>query len=168
MHHFTTWLLKQYLWCTPYTFHRMLFSKNTFFFLLFLLLFTPIQLPNIIWLLRSHKTTGKVEGIGHATGISLGSDTYAYISFIAGSDTVYFQGKDDDYKEGDIVPLLYQPKEPEDAKVAVFWSLWGNSIAYSGVPLIFWVICFFAPDIVPKGAKVLVGKKPFIKVIAKS
>ena len=143
----------------------MLFSKNSFFFLLFLLLFCPIVLPNLIWLLKSVKTTGRVEGIGQATGISLGSDTYAYISFTAGKDTVYFQGKDDDYKEGDIVPLRYQPKEPENAKVAAFWSVWGNTIAYCGVPLIFWIICFFAPDIVPKGAKVLVGKKPFLKVI---
>ena len=143
----------------------MLFSKNTFFFLLFLLLFSPIVLPNLIWLLKSVKTTGKVEGIGQATGISLGSDTYAYISFKAAQDTFYFQGKDDDYKAGDIVPLRYQPKEPENAKVSSFWSLWGNTIAYCGVPLIFWVICFFAPDIVPKGAKVLVGKKPFLKVV---
>lgn len=145
----------------------MLFSKNAFFFLLFLLLFSPIVLPNLIWLLKSVKTTGKVEGIGHATGISLGSDTYAYISFTTARDTVYFQGKDDDYTQGDIVPLRYQPKEPQDAKVAVFWSLWGNTIAYCGVPLIFWVICFFAPDIVPKGAKVVVGRKPFLKVITK-
>ncbi|HVF81429.1 MAG TPA: DUF3592 domain-containing protein [Flavisolibacter sp.] len=143
----------------------MIFSKNAFFFLLFLLLFAPIVLPNLIWLLRSVKTTGKVEGIGQATGISLGSDTYAYISFTTENDTVYFQGKDDNYKQGDIVPLRYQAKEPEEAKVAAFWSLWGNTIAYCGVPLIFWVICFFAPDIVPKGAKVVVGKKPFLKVV---
>jgi hypothetical protein len=143
----------------------MLFSKNTFFFLLFLLLFAPIILPNLIWLVKSAKTTGKVEGIGQAAGISLGSDTYAYVSFMAGKDTVYFQGKDNDYKQGDIVPIRYQSKEPGNAKVAAFWSLWGNTIAYCGVPLIFWVICFFAPDIVPKGAKVLVGRRPFLKVV---
>ncbi|MDQ6610326.1 MAG: DUF3592 domain-containing protein [Bacteroidota bacterium] len=115
--------------------------------------------------MRSKKASGKVVGIGQATGISLGSDTYAYISFVAGRDTVYFQGKDDAFKEGDLVSVRYQAKEPEDAKVATFWSLWGNTLAYCGVPLIFWVICFFAPDIVPKGAKVLVGHKPFLKVV---
>lgn len=143
----------------------MLFSKNAFFALLLLLLLTPIILPNIIWLLKSNKTVGKVEGIGHATGISLGSDSYAYISFMAGKDTIYFQGKDDNYKEGSIVPLYYQPKNPEDAKVASFWSLWGNMVAYCGVPLIFWSICFFAPDIVPKRSMVLVGKRPFLKIV---
>lgn len=144
----------------------MLFTKNAFFALLFLLLFLPIVLPNIIWLITSKKATGKVEGIGQATGISFGSDTYAYVSFTTGTDTVYFQGKDDAYKEGDVVPLRYQPKEPEKARLTAFWSLWGNTIAYSGVPLIFWCICFFAPDIVPKRARVLVGGKPFLKVIS--
>lgn len=143
----------------------MLFSKNAFFFLLLLVLLTPIILPAVIWLVKSKKATGRVEGIGHATGISLGSDTYAYISFTTGKDTVYFQGKDDDYKEGDVVPIRYQPKKPEDAQVAAFWALWGNTIAYCGVPIIFWCICFFAPDIVPKKAKLLIGKKPFIKLI---
>jgi hypothetical protein len=145
----------------------MLFSKNAFFFLLFLLLLSPIVLPNVIWLLRSVKTTGKVEGIGHATGISLGRDTYALVSFMAGKDTFYFQGKDDDYKQGDIVPLRYQKEDPEDARIVSFYSIWGNTIAYSGVPLIFWIICFFAPDIVPKKAKILIGKKPFLKLVYK-
>ncbi len=143
----------------------MVFSKNVFFGLLFLVLFLPIILPNVIWLLRSKKTTGKVLGIGRATGISLGSDTYAYINFKTGRDSVYFQGKDDDYKEGEIVPVYYIPKDPEDARVAAFWSVWGNTIAYCGVPFIFWSICFFAPDIVPKKSRVMVGKKPFIKLI---
>jgi hypothetical protein len=144
----------------------MVFSKNAFFFLLLLLLLTPPVLPNIIWLLRSSKTTGKVEGIGISTGLSLGRDTYALVSFLAGKDTVYFQGKDDHYQEGDVVPVRYQTSNPEDAKIAAFYSLWGNTIAYSGVPIIFWVICFFAPDIVPKGSSVRIGKRPFLQVVA--
>lgn len=144
----------------------MLFSKNAFFFLLFLLLVIPITLPNIIWLLRSKKTTGQVHGIGIASGISLGRDTYAYVGFSTnGRDTVYFQGKDDDYKQGDRVTVRYQPKDPEDAKVSAFWSLWEKTIAYCGAPLIFWCICFFAPDIVPKNCSVRVGGKPFLKVV---
>lgn len=159
--------MKQYLWCIRYTLYDMLFTKNAFFFFLLLLLLLPIALPTIIWVMTSKKTTGKVEGVGHATGISLGNDSYAYISFTTAKDTVYFQGKDNDYKQGDMVPVLYHPKEPQEAKVAAFWSLWGNTIAYCGVPLIFWCICFFAPDIVPKGAKVLVGRKPFLKVVSR-
>lgn len=143
----------------------MLFSKNAFFFLLLLVLTLPFLLPNIIWLLKSDKTTGKVEGIGTAGGISLGRDTYAYVSFMAQSDTFYFQGMDDHYTQGDVVPLRYQKRNPEDAKVATFFSLWGKTIAYCGVPLIFWIICFFAPDIVPKGSKIRIGKKPFLKVV---
>jgi hypothetical protein len=143
----------------------MLFSKNAFFFLLLLLLLTPFLLPNIIWLLRSQKTTGLVEGIGTPSGVTLGRSTYAYVSFAVGKDTFYFQGKDNDYKQGDVVPLRYQVKDPEDAKVASFYSIWGNTIAYCGVPLIFWIICFFGKDIVPKGSGVRVGSKPFFKVV---
>ena len=143
----------------------MLFSKNAFFTLLFFILLTPPLLPNIIWLLKSKKTTGTVEGIGQATGISLGSDTYAFVSFNTGKDTVYFEGKNDGYEKGATVPVRYQKNNPQNAKVAAFWSLWGNTIAYCGVPLIFWCICFFAPDIVPKGSSVLVGSKPFFKVV---
>jgi len=143
----------------------MVFSKNAFFFLLFLLLTLPFLLPNLMWLMRSQKTTGKVEGIGTAGGISLGRDTYAYISFEANRDTFYFQGMDDNFAPGDIVPLRYQKNNPEDARVATFYSLWGKTIAYCGAPLIFWIICFFAPDIVPKRSKIRVGKKPFLKVI---
>lgn len=40
---------------------RMLFSKNAFFSLLLLLLFTPIILPNIIWLLKAKKPPVRVK-----------------------------------------------------------------------------------------------------------
>ncbi|RYF86538.1 MAG: DUF3592 domain-containing protein [Chitinophagaceae bacterium] len=115
--------------------------------------------------MQSKKATGKVEGIGSASGISLGRDTYALVSFSTGKDTVYFQGKDDDYQQSDIVPLRYQPKNPEDARIATFHSLWGNTIAYIGAPLLFLTIFFFAKDLVPHRSKILIGKKPFFKVI---
>ena len=115
--------------------------------------------------MSSAKTTGKVEGIGVAAGLSLGRDTYALVSFAADKDTFYFQGMNDNFKEGDVVQVRYQKKNPEDAKVASFYSIWGKTIAYCGVPLIFWIICFFAPDIVPKGSSIRLGKKPFLKVI---
>ena len=143
----------------------MLFTKNAFFFLLLLIILLPFVLPNALWILNSQKTTGRVEGIGTSTGVSFGRDTYAYVSFTANKDTFYFQGMDDDYKEGDIVPLRYQKKNPEDARIVSFYSLWGKTISYFGAPLIFWAICFFAPDIVPKGSKIRIGKKPFLKLI---
>jgi hypothetical protein len=143
----------------------MSFSKNAFFFLLLLVITLPFMLPNIIWLLRSQKALGKVEGIGVASGISLGPDTYALVSFTAGEKAVYFHGQDDNYKPGDIVPLRYQPRNPEDAKVATFFSLWGSTIAYMGAPLIFWIIFFFARDIMPAGSRISFGGRPFVRVI---
>ncbi len=53
-----------------------------------------------------------MEGIGSASGISLGTDTYALVSFTAEKDTFYFQGKDDNYKQGRAVPVRYQKKKP--------------------------------------------------------
>jgi len=143
----------------------MLFTKNAFFFLLLLIILLPFVLPNLLWIMSSQKTTGVVEGIGSSTGVSFGRDTYAYVSFTANSDTFYFQGMDNDYKQGDRVPLRYQKKNPEDARVATFYSLWGKTISYFGAPLIFWIICFFAPDIVPKGSSIRLGKKPFLKLV---
>ncbi|HUC80265.1 MAG TPA: DUF3592 domain-containing protein [Flavisolibacter sp.] len=143
----------------------MSFSKNSFFFLLLLLLTLPFLLPNITWLLRSQKTTGRVEGIGAASGMSLGKDTYALVSFTVGKGTFYFHGVDDDYEAGNTVPVRYQPANPEDAKIDGFYSLWGNTIAYIGAPLIFWIIFFFAKDIVPNGSRIRFGGKPFVRVL---
>ena len=143
----------------------MIFSRNAFFFLLLLMIVLPVVLPNVIWVLTSQKTTGKVEGIGTSTGLSFGRDTYAYVSFQVNKDTFYFQGLDDNYKEGDVVTLLYHRKKPEEAKIASFYSLWGKTIAYIGAPFIFWLISFFAHDLVPKGSRIRVGKKPFLKLI---
>ena len=143
----------------------MVFSRNAFFFLLFLVLTLPFLLPNIIWLLNSKKTTGVVEGIGTATGVSFGRDTYAYVSFTVNNQAYYFQGMDHDYKAGDKVVLRYQKKNPKDAKIVGFFSLWGKTIAYCGAPLIFWLISFFAYDLIPKRSQIRLGKKPFFKVI---
>ena len=143
----------------------MVFTRNAFFFLLFLIIVLPFLLPNLLWLMNSQKTTGRVEGIGASTGVSFGRDTYAFIGFNVAKDTFYFQGMDDNYQQGDMVPLRYQKKDPANAKVATFFSLWGKTISYCGAPLIFWIICFFATDIFPKKAKIRIGKKPFLKLI---
>ena len=125
----------------------------------------PFVLPNLIWVMNSQKTTGKVEGIGTSLGLSFGRDTYAYVGFRVNKDTFYFQGLDDDYKEGDVVTVLFQKKNPEDAKIKSFYSLWGKTISYFGAPLIFWLICFFAKDLFPKGSRIMIGKKPFLKLV---
>jgi len=143
----------------------MLLSKNQFFFSLLLLILLPFVGTNIMWLLRSEKTTGNVQGIGHHTGMNFGASSYALVSFQAAKDTFWFQGVDQEYKLADRVPVRYQSSNPSDARIATFLSLWGDAFAYGSVGFIFWVVCFLSKDLVPKTAKVRIGKKPFIQVI---
>ena len=143
----------------------MLLTKNEFFLLLFLVVLTPFLGYNLIWLAGSNKVEGVVQGIGQRTGMSLGKSTYALVSFRAGKDTVWFQGMDQHYEQGATVPVRYPRKNPADAKIATFLSIWGDVLAYAVIPLMVVIVLYFSPDIVPKRAMVLVGKKPFIKVI---
>jgi hypothetical protein len=143
----------------------MLLSKNQFFFLLLFIVLSPFLGTNVVWLLRSQKTTGKVQGIGHHTGMNLGTSSYALVSFETAKDTVWFQGVDQEYELGDKVPVRYQTANPSDARIATFLSLWGDTFAYGTVAFIFWVVCFLSKDLVPKSAKVRIGKKPFIQLI---
>ncbi|HYH16016.1 MAG TPA: hypothetical protein VD794_12380, partial [Flavisolibacter sp.] len=75
----------------------MLLTKNQFFFLLLFIILSPFLGTNLVWLLRSEKTMGKVQGIGHHTGMNLGASSYALVSFPTAQDTVWFQGVDQEY-----------------------------------------------------------------------
>jgi hypothetical protein len=143
----------------------MLLSKNQFFFSLLLLVLSPFMITNLVWLLRSEKTVGRVQGIGEHTGMNLGPSTYALVSFPVANDTVWFQGMDQDYKYGDLVPVRYIASNPSDAKINTPLSIWGDTFAYGSVAFIFWIVCFLSKDLVPATAKVRIGKKPFIQVV---
>jgi hypothetical protein len=143
----------------------MLLSKNQFFFGLLFLLLAPFIIVNSVWLLRSQKATGKVQGIGEHMGMNLGPSTYALVSFRVANDTVWFQGMDQEYKYGDVVPVRYIPSHPSDAKIATLLSIWGDTLAYGAVPFIFWIVCFLSKDLVPATSRVRIGKKPFIQII---
>ena len=143
----------------------MLLSKNQFFLLLLFIILSPFIGANVLWLVRSEKTMGKVQGIGHHTGMNLGPSSYALISFKAANDTIWFQGIDERYKLGNEVPVRYLPSNPQDAKVATILSIWGDTFAYGSVAFIFWIVCFFSKDLVPETAKVRIGKKPFIQIV---
>jgi len=143
----------------------MRLSKNGFFFMLLPLVLAPFVLYTVIWLARSEKTMGKVHGIGHSTEMNIGQHSYALISFRAGKDTFWFQGQNEDYKEGDLVPVRYSVNDPEDAKVITLLSIWGDTLAYGGVALIFWAVCFLSKDLVPKNAWVVIGGKPIIRLM---
>ena len=141
----------------------MLLTKNSFFFLLLLVLLGPFIGYNLIWLAGSQKTKGKVQGIGHRTGMNFGASSYALVSFAAGKDTVWFQGMDEEFREGDSIYVHYNKSNPEDARVTTVLSIWGDTFAYGGVAFIVWVVLLFS-DIVPKNSYVKVGGKSFLKI----
>lgn len=143
----------------------MLLTKNEFFALLLALVLLPFLAYNIIWLAGSAKAKGRVVGIGQHMGMNIGKSTYALVSFRAGADTVWFQGLDQGYETGDVVPVRYRKADPQKAQVATFLSLWGETLAWSAIPLMVVVVLYFSQDIVPKRAMMLVGRKPFIRVI---
>jgi hypothetical protein len=143
----------------------MRLSKSQFFFLLLPLVLAPFILYTVIWLMGTDRTTGKVQGIGSSTEMNIGQHSYALISFRTATDTIWFQGHDENYKEGDVVPVRYKKNNPSDAKVVTLLSIWGDTMAYGGVALIFWAVCFLSKDLVPKNAWVVIGQKPFIKLM---
>jgi hypothetical protein len=143
----------------------MLLTKNEFFALLLGLVLLPFLLYNMVWLAGSAKTEGRVVGIGQHMGMNIGKSTYALVSFKAGADTVWFQALDENYKTGDAVAVRYKKSNPANAKTTTFLSLWGDVLAWAVIPLMVVIVLYFSPDMVPKRAMVLVGKKPFIRVI---
>jgi len=143
----------------------MRLTKNQFFLLLLPIVLAPFILYTVFWLSGTEKTTGKVHGIGQSTEMNIGQHTYALISFRAGNDTIWFQGQNENYEEGDVVPVRYKKKNPEDAKVITLLSIWGDTLAYGAVAFIFWGVCFWSKDLVPKNAWVVIGGKPFIKLM---
>ena len=145
----------------------MLISRNAFFLLLFALINLPIPLYKLSWLVTSRETTGTMYFTGHGNlGSVLGVSTYPVVWFKAGKDTIYFNGNVNiPLKEGEKVPVLYQKNNPSDAKINIFSCIWGDSMAYAMGPfLIFWVI-FFHPDLVPKKAKVMLGRGSVVRFV---
>ena len=145
----------------------MIVSRNSFFILLAALVLLPLLMHKLIWLAGSRETTGTMYFTGHGNlGSVLGISTYPVIRFMSGKDTLYFNGNINiPLKEDEKVSVRYQKSNPPDAKVNTFSCIWGDTLAYELGPFLILLIVFFHPDLVPKKAKVLVGKKPFLQFI---
>lgn len=142
----------------------MLLNKHSFFFLLLGLIIAPFLILKIVWFATSAKTTGKVVGIGHYSGMSLGESSYSLVEFSIGKTIISFHGGEEDLKEGDKVAVRYPKNNPEDAKLDTLLTNL-ESLSYMYVLLIFWAILYVMPDLIPKNAKIMIGKKPFLKII---
>ena len=146
----------------------MLLSRNRFFILLFILIISPLPLYKLIWIAGSRETEGTMYFTGHGNlGSVLGISTYPVIWFKAGKDTIFFNGNVNiPMKEGEKISVRYQKNDPQNAKMNLFSSIWGDTMAYMLGPLLIFLVIYFHPDLVPKKAKVMIDrKKPWIKFI---
>src|SRR5450432_4352267 len=144
----------------------MILSRNSFFLVLFCLFLLPLPLYKLFWLARSKETTGSLYFIGHGNlGSVLGTSTYPVIRFQTGKDIVIFNGNVNiPLRPDEKVSVRYQRNDPSDAKVNTFSCIWGDTLAYSLAPILVFIVVFFHPDLVPKKAKVFLGKrKPWVR-----
>lgn len=105
--------------------------------------------------------------IGHGNlGSVLGISTYPVIRFQAEKDTFFFNGNVNiPLKPEEKVSVRYQKSDPSDAKINLFSSVWGDTLAYETGPLLILLVIFFHPDLVPGKSKILLGRKPFLRIL---
>lgn len=133
-----------------------------------MLIILPFPVYKLLWLVGSQETVGTMYFTGHGNlGSVLGVSTYPVIWFRAGRDTVFFNGNVNiPLKEGEQVSVRYRKNNPQDAKINMFSSIWGDTTAYMTGPFLILLVIFFHPDLVPKKAKIAVGgKKPWIRLV---
>ena len=145
----------------------MILSRNSFFLILLCIFLLPLPLYKLFWLAGSRETTGTLYFIGHGNlGSVLGISTYPVIWFLSGKDTIFFNGNVNiPLKPEEKVSVRYQRNDPSDAKVNTVSCIWGDTLAYEFGPFLIFLIVFFHPDLIPKKAKILIGKKPFLKFV---
>ena len=148
----------------------MTFTKFQFFLLLFTIIIGPFLFYKIIWVAKSKKTTGKVYFIGHELEVNGNVSAHLVIIFKVGKDTITFNTISElPYKTGETVPIRYQKNDPDDAKVDLPDRIWGDTLVYALAPILILMVVFLTPDrfdpILPKKSKIIIGEKPWIKVI---
>lgn len=144
----------------------MLIRKNTLFLLLFVITFAPFLVYKLLWIVRSEKTNAILSFRGKSyTGQLI--HHYTVIGFMAGKDTFWFNGNDNIfYKAGETIPVRYQKNNPQDARLNIFPSIWGDTLVYGGIPVLILLVLFLHPHIFPRSTLFrLSGKKPFIQVL---
>ena len=144
----------------------MTVTRNQFFLLLFLSLIGISVVPKLIWLARSKRAMGTVEFIGHGNlGSVLGLTTYPVVSFLAGSDTIHFNGNyNRDVKPREVIGVRYQGLDPADARMNNFVSIWGDDLPFVILSLLICSALFFTPDIIPKKSTLRFGWWPLIRI----
>lgn len=129
--------------------------------MLLILLVGFFFMPRVVWLLKADRARGTVIMTGHGNlGSAVGLSTYQVVQFVAGTDTIVFNGDTDlGLKGGSTVPVLYHAGEPHLAKIDLFDAIWMQTIIYFAGPFLVLVIIFFTPEIVPRRSSVVIDRK---------
>ena len=145
----------------------MIFNRKSFFLSLFIVMVLPLPLYKMLWLATSRQTIGTMYFIGHGNlGSVFGISTYPVIWFIHGKDTIYFNSNvNSPLKPEEKISVRYQRNDPTDARINYFSSIWGDTLAYDLAPLLIFLVMFLHPDLVPRKAKIVLGKKPVVKIL---
>jgi hypothetical protein len=144
----------------------MQFSKAAFILTLATLFVLPFVINRLVWLYHSVPATGTMCFMGKTLDGQFGSE-YPVIKFSSnGKDTIFFKGNHGpQYNPGDIIPIRFQKNNPADARINKFTNIWVDTIIDIVVPAVFLLIVFLHPGIIPHKSKIVVGKKPFIRLV---
>ena len=148
----------------------MIFSRNAFFFILFIVCVSPFVIWKLVWLSRTNKATGKVWFKGHTLQLDGSISSHLVILFLAGKDSISFEAPSNlPFKEGDLIPVRYVSKDPSDARVNTPMRIWGDTIVYGIWPILVLLVIYLIPEsldpIVPRKSKVHLNKKNIIQIV---
>jgi hypothetical protein len=145
----------------------MIMHRTKFFLALFLLYLTPLVLYKSIWLIQSKKAIGKFAFESYGPALDQIRFPYSIIYFLVGKDTVWFKGPGKLHlKPGNLVPVRYLPRDPSNARLDSFKSIWAGTIIYGSIPFLILIVISLHPEIIPYRKKVkLTREKPFVWVV---
>jgi len=143
--------------------YQVIIRKVPFFLLLIAAIVIPFMTYKIKWLAGSVPCQGIMQFKGKSITGAL-EHSYSVISYVVGRDTLWFNGNDNVFfTEGAAVPVRYQKSNPEDARVNIFTSIWGDTLVYGGIPVVILLMLFLHPQVVPWGSSIkIVRKSPFL------
>ncbi len=148
----------------------MTFSRNAFFFLLFIICISPVVIWKLVWLSNTATTNGKVFFVGHSLNLDGSISSHLVILFLLGKDSISFQAPASiPFKEGDAVPVRYTRDNPSKARVNSPMRIWGDAIVYGIWPILVLLVIYLIPNsmdpLVPRKTKVRLDRKNFIKIV---
>jgi hypothetical protein len=141
--------------------------RTKFFLVLISLWVIPLVSYRVIWLLQSKRATGLFAFQSYGPALDQIRFPYSVIYFKVGKDTIFFKAPPHlRLSKNAVVTVLYQPRNPEDARLDSFKAIWSGTIIYGGIPLLFLIVIFLHPEIIPYRSKVeLRAKSPFVRVV---